>query len=41
MTTEHVTLTMLMEFLQADRDPGNREVKEDFADIEGEDFTGL
>lgn len=33
--------SLLMEFLEADKDPGNREIKKDFALLEGEDFTGL
>jgi hypothetical protein len=32
---------LLMEFLQADKDPGNIEVKQSFSEIEGEDFIGL
>ena len=32
---------LLMEFLEADKDPGNMEVKESFSEIEGEDFIGL
>ena len=32
---------LLMEFLEADKDAGNREVKESFSEIEGEDFMGL
>jgi len=32
---------LLKEFLEADKDPGNIEVRKDFADIEGEDFTGI
>lgn len=32
---------LLMEFLEADKDPGNIEIKQDFSEIEGEDFIGL
>lgn len=32
---------LLMEFLEADKDPGNKEVKMSFSEIEGEDFIGL
>lgn len=32
--------TLLMQFLESDKDIGNIEVKQDFADIEGEDFFG-
>jgi hypothetical protein len=32
---------LLMEFLEADKDPGNIEVKQSFSEIEGEDFVGL
>jgi hypothetical protein len=32
---------LLMEFLEADKDPGNIEVKKSFSRIEGEDFIGL
>lgn len=32
---------LLMEFLEADKDPGNIEVKQSFSEIEGEDFIGL
>lgn len=32
---------LLMQFLEADKDPGNIEVKESFSGIEGEDFVGL
>jgi hypothetical protein len=32
---------LLKEFLEADSDPGNREVKQSFSEIEGEDFVGL
>jgi hypothetical protein len=33
--------TLLMEFLETDKDPGNIEVKQSFSEIEGEDFIGL
>lgn len=33
--------SLLMEFLEADKDSGNREVKRDFASLEGENFFGL
>lgn len=33
--------TLLMEFLAADKDAGNVEVKQNFSPIEGEDFIGL
>ncbi len=33
--------SLLMEFLEADKDAGNIEVKQDFSEIEGEDFIGL
>ncbi len=29
---------LLQQFLEADKDPGNIEVKQSFSDIEGEDF---
>lgn len=32
---------LIMEFLEADKDPGNIEVKQSFSAIEGEDFIGL
>ncbi len=32
---------ILKEFLEADKDPGDREVRQSFSDIEGEDFIGL
>lgn len=32
---------LIMEFLEADKDPGNLEVKQSFSGIEGEDFLGL
>ncbi len=32
---------LLMEFLEADKDSGNIEVKQSFSEIEGEDFIGL
>lgn len=32
---------LLMEFLEADKDPGNIEVMKDFAGLEGEDFIGV
>ena len=32
---------LLIEFLESDKDPGNIEVKQSFAEIEGEDFTGI
>ncbi len=32
---------LLKEFLEADKDPGNIEVKQSFSEIEGEDFIGL
>lgn len=32
---------LLMEFLEADKDPGNIEVKQSFSEIEGEDFVEL
>jgi hypothetical protein len=32
---------ILMEFLEADKDPGNIEAKKAFSAIEGEDFIGL
>lgn len=32
---------LLAEFLEADKDLGNREISEDFAEIEGEDFKGM
>jgi len=32
---------LLMEFLEADKDAGNIEVKQSFSAIEGEDFAGL
>ncbi len=32
---------LLMEFLEADKDPGNIEVKKSFSVLEGEDFIGL
>ncbi len=32
---------LLIEFLKADKDPGNIEVKQSFSEIEGEDFIGL
>jgi len=32
---------LLMEFLEADKDAGNIEVKQSFSGIEGEDFIGL
>ncbi len=33
--------TLLMEFLEADKDIGNIEVKQNFSNIEGEDFIGM
>lgn len=33
--------SLLMEFLEADQDPGNREIKNDFTSIEGQDFIGI
>ncbi len=33
--------SLLREFLEADKDPGNIEVKHSFSEIEGEDFNGL
>lgn len=33
--------SLLMEFLEADKDPGNIEVKKSFSAIEGEDFIGV
>ena len=32
---------LLIEFLEADKDPGNIEVKKSFSKIEGEDFIGI
>lgn len=32
---------LLKEFLEADKDSGNVEVKQSFSEIEGEDFIGL
>jgi len=32
---------LLIEFLEADKDPGNIEVKQSFSGIEGEDFVGI
>lgn len=32
---------LLKKFLEADKDPGNIEVKQSFSKIEGEDFIGL
>lgn len=32
--------SLLMEFLEADKDPGNIEVRQSFSQIEGEDFIG-
>lgn len=32
---------LLMEFLEADKDPGNMEVRKDLSKIEGEDFFGI
>lgn len=32
---------LLNEFLEADKDPGNIEIKQSFSEIEGEDFIGL
>lgn len=32
---------LLLEFLGADRDAGNKEIKENFSSIEGEDFSGI
>lgn len=32
---------LLMEFLEADKDPGNIEVKKSLSGIEGEDFIGI
>lgn len=32
---------LLQELLEADKDPGNREIKASFSDIEGEDFIGM
>ena len=31
----------LMEFLEADKDSGNREVRKSFSQLEGEDFVGI
>lgn len=33
--------TLLMEFLEADKDLGNIEVQQDFSKMEGEDFIGI
>lgn len=33
--------TLLMEFLEADKEAGNKEVKKSFSEMEGEDFIGL
>ncbi len=33
--------SLLIEFLEADKDPGNAEVRQSFSEIEGEDFIGL
>jgi len=33
--------SLLTQFLEADKDSGNLEVKNDFSDLEGEDFIGL
>lgn len=32
---------LLQEFLEADKDPGNKEIKASFSAIEGEDFIGM
>lgn len=32
---------LLMEFLEADKESGNIEIKESFSALEGEDFLGL
>lgn len=32
---------LVKEFLAADKDPGNIEIKKEFSGIEGEDFIGL
>ncbi len=32
---------LLQEFLEADKDPGNIDVKKSFSEIEGEDFIGM
>ena len=32
---------LLMEFIEADKDLGNIEVRQSFSEIEGEDFIGL
>lgn len=33
--------SLIMEFLEADKDPGNIEVKDSFSKIESEDFSGI
>jgi hypothetical protein len=33
--------SLLQEFLEADKDIGNREVKQSFSAMEGEDFIGI
>ena len=33
--------SLLMEFLEADKEAGNLEVKQSFSEMEGEDFIGL
>ena len=38
---ENENKLLLLEFLEADKDSGNEEVKESFSQIEGEDFVGL
>lgn len=33
--------SILNEFLEADKDPGNIEIKQSFSEIEGKDFLGV
>lgn len=33
--------SLLKEFLEADKDAGNSEVRKSFSDLEGEDFIGI
>lgn len=33
--------SLLMEFLEADKDPGNIEIKKSFSALEGDDFIGI
>jgi len=33
--------SLLMEFLEADKDPGDKEARVDFSKMEGEDFLGV